>query len=703
MKKALSVLATTLMALVGVQPGLSNERMTNATDAPNPAIYSISDFRFDGLSYFNGTRYVDNGSIRFKFAIPKTLQCDNFAEGETTRNCTVHVRSSVDTTLSLDSSTDYLRTWDGDFILYLKKSSGEDLGSVGGRAVMKKLEPVGTRWTEHKITFRSEGSQTVSVRLGQGSSGKLADNVATFQVTAQSKADAERNAAAKEEAQTAPLRPSAQPEVFQRTLGAFAGDVVGLSPTQKAQVEAAVLANPDAEKFICTGIRFATQPMSVNIMVRKRAKAACDYAKQLNPNLSTWFQNKPTQARSYAGKVLLTVKTPAVSTNGVKKSSWPWISVAVDPSEDAGSTSVDLDILESRVRMDTNRGLSFYVDFSETQNLGRLAAANSELKFSFDTNGDQQEDFYISSASFLTEGVLDGALKETGSGLPVANCPVSMQLLNNVIYTRFNASCFSTATSLNFKIQTQALGAQVDAAPDVDWYTTSIRLSDVFVCSKDQKGKHFTENGVRSFCMLTSGTVANGKWGILPESRVTDVNYLKMYACASGQKGNVVTIDRSSGVTKYVCAQLDGKWKYLTEAQAKAAQDKAAAAAKAAADRAAAAERARKVASARYSTHKAYFACNLDNSNKKIWVEVADGGRTLIMSSVGRYSFTQLGVQYEDYVCVANYLKMPRSLQSKVGNTRALDGTLDGKWGSLSAFWNYHPDSGMNITFTLVN
>jgi hypothetical protein len=45
-------------------------------------------------------------------------------------------------------------------------------------------------------------------------------------------------------------------------------------------------------------------------MVRKRAKAACEYAKELNPSLSTWYQNKPTQARSYAGKVLLTIKTP---------------------------------------------------------------------------------------------------------------------------------------------------------------------------------------------------------------------------------------------------------------------------------------------------------------------------------------------------------------------------------------------------------
>ena len=101
--------------------------------------------------------------------------------------------------------------------------------------------------------------------------------------------------------------------VYQKTLSAFSSTATTLTSQQKAQVKAAVDANPAAEKFICTGIRYYSQPMSVNIMVRKRAKAACEYAKQLNPNLSTWFQNKPTQARSYAGKVLLTVKSPEIA------------------------------------------------------------------------------------------------------------------------------------------------------------------------------------------------------------------------------------------------------------------------------------------------------------------------------------------------------------------------------------------------------
>ena len=108
-------------------------------------------------------------------------------------------------------------------------------------------------------------------------------------------------------------------KVYQKTLSTFSSTATALTSQQKAQVKAAVEANPDAEKFVCTGIRYYSQPMSINIMVRKRAKAACEYAKELNPNLSTWYQNKPTQARSYAGKVLLTVKSPE---GGNPSASW---------------------------------------------------------------------------------------------------------------------------------------------------------------------------------------------------------------------------------------------------------------------------------------------------------------------------------------------------------------------------------------------
>jgi M6 family metalloprotease-like protein len=111
--------------------------------------------------------------------------------------------------------------------------------------------------------------------------------------------------------------------VYQKTLATFSSSATTLTTQQKAQVKATVEANPAAEKFICTGIRYYDQPMSVNITVRKRAKAACEYAKQLNPFLSTWFQNKPTQARSYAGKVLLTVKSSTFDRSGLPRQNEP--------------------------------------------------------------------------------------------------------------------------------------------------------------------------------------------------------------------------------------------------------------------------------------------------------------------------------------------------------------------------------------------
>jgi hypothetical protein len=96
----------------------------------------------------------------------------------------------------------------------------------------------------------------------------------------------------------------------QKTLTDAVGRAVLLSDIQKAEIEAVVKENPRAEKFICTGIRLVGTSDRMNLVVRKRAKEACDYAKELNPKLSTWYQSKTTKARSYNGRVLMILKTP---------------------------------------------------------------------------------------------------------------------------------------------------------------------------------------------------------------------------------------------------------------------------------------------------------------------------------------------------------------------------------------------------------
>lgn len=369
----------------------------------------------------------------------------------------------------------------------------------------------------------------------------------------------------------------------------------------------------------------------------------------------------------------------------ILSAAWPWLFESKDALGD--SNNPDFDIVGVRVRKEDAQ-LSFQVDFSTSQNLAAIAAGNGELEFQFDTNGDGQEDFFLSSAAFQSEGTSDGVLRESKNETAIMGCPVRVGVVSGLaIYATLSSACLQSSGNLGLRVEVKISGSTIDASPDSSWHSTGLK----YVCSKQNKGQSFFESGTKYFCMLTSGTLSKGKWGILPESRVTDANYLKMFVCSINQKGLIITIERSTGKSSYTCGKSNGKWTFISAAAIQAAQAKAAASA-----------RAKKVASARYSTHKAFFQCRLDASSKAPYAEVADNGRTLILNYVGRYQFAAIGLLWQDYQCVANYLKMPRSVQSKIDNTRALDGTLEGKWGSISTFWNYHPDSGLNITFTLV-
>ena len=93
-----------------------------------------------------------------------------------------------------------------------------------------------------------------------------------------------------------------------RTLTAYSRTATALTAKQKAEIRATVAKGASNSKFICTGIRLEGQPQALNILVRKRAKLACDYAKSINPKLSTFFQTKTTKARSFNGKVLVVSK-----------------------------------------------------------------------------------------------------------------------------------------------------------------------------------------------------------------------------------------------------------------------------------------------------------------------------------------------------------------------------------------------------------
>lgn len=96
--------------------------------------------------------------------------------------------------------------------------------------------------------------------------------------------------------------------------------------------------------------------------------------------------------------------------------------------------------------------------------------------------------------------------------------------------------------------------------------------------------------------------------------------------------------------------------------------------------------------SAKYLTERAFYLCRL---NGKFGVSLEDKGKTLTLSGAFKYFITEA-----DYNCVKRAMAMPSSVDRRISITRAIDGLQEAKWGRISAFWNYHPDDGLDITFS---
>lgn len=103
---------------------------------------------------------------------------------------------------------------------------------------------------------------------------------------------------------------------------------------------------------------------------------------------------------------------------------------------------------------------------------------------------------------------------------------------------------------------------------------------------------------------------------------------------------------------------------------------------------------------ANFSTYQAFSKCQLYKKDALVGgAQLKDGGRTLILDAVRERSYRLNALTNEDYECVSKVMKMPAFVESKVESTRAIDGMQNAQWGKVSAFWNYHPDNGLNITF----
>ena len=103
-------------------------------------------------------------------------------------------------------------------------------------------------------------------------------------------------------------------------------------------------------------------------------------------------------------------------------------------------------------------------------------------------------------------------------------------------------------------------------------------------------------------------------------------------------------------------------------------------------------------------TFKAYSKCKLYKKDSSIaGVALLDNGATLTFSSAGKYSSVSASAaSYSDVACSLLVMNAPSFVTAQIDTTRALDGLQKATWGKLRAFWTYHPDNGLNISFNSV-
>ena len=77
---------------------------------------------------------------------------------------------------------------------------------------------------------------------------------------------------------------------------------------------------------------------------------------------------------------------------------------------------------------------------------------------------------------------------------------------------------------------------------------------------------------------------------------------------------------------------------------------------------------------------------------------ILDDGGAIEFDGAGlEKSGIPVGPEPEKVLCVMLELGAPQSVSTKVGQTRALDGTRETAWDGYAAQWTYHPDDGMNM------
>jgi len=85
--------------------------------------------------------------------------------------------------------------------------------------------------------------------------------------------------------------------------------------------------------------------------------------------------------------------------------------------------------------------------------------------------------------------------------------------------------------------------------------------------------------------------------------------------------------------------------------------------------------------------------CGISAGRADDTTRILDGGESLEMLRVTKFD----GPPYFAMECVLEGLGAPASIESEIGQTRALDGRQQDEWDGFTIAWSYHPDDGASV------
>jgi len=82
-------------------------------------------------------------------------------------------------------------------------------------------------------------------------------------------------------------------------------------------------------------------------------------------------------------------------------------------------------------------------------------------------------------------------------------------------------------------------------------------------------------------------------------------------------------------------------------------------------------------------------------------ITFAEDGQSLVFDGKGEDDY--IGGDFYDVECLLNAMEAPSTVWAQMLKTSSLMGVQESNWDGISVSWSYHPNSGLNASFEILD